>query len=43
MADGSVDIECFVTNKIALEDFELGLELARKRPDGFVKAVFCHE
>ena len=43
MADGSVDIECFVTNKISLEEFETGLELARKRPEGFVKAVFCHE
>ena len=43
MADGSVDLSCFVTNKIALEDFALGLELARKRPEGFVKAVFCNE
>ena len=43
MADGSVDLSCFVTNKITLEDFELGLELARKRPEGFVKAVFCNE
>ena len=43
MADGMIDIEHFVTNKIKLEDFETGLELARKRPEGFLKAVFCHE
>ena len=43
MADGSVDIEHFATNLISIEEFETGLELARKRPDGFVKAVFCYE
>lgn len=43
MADGLVNIEHFVTNKISLEEYAYGLELARKRPDGFVKAVFCHE
>lgn len=43
MADGIIDIEHFVTNKIKLEDFETGMELARKRPEGFLKAVFCHE
>lgn len=43
MADGSVNIEHFVTNKIKLEDYQEGLELARRRPEGFVKAVFCNE
>ena len=32
-----------VTNKIKLEDYQLGLDMARTRPDGFVKAVFCDE
>lgn len=43
MANGSVNLECFVTNKIKLEDYQKGLELARNRPEGFVKAVFCDE
>ena len=43
MADGSVNLECFVTNKISLEDYAQGLDLARNRPEGFVKAVFCNE
>ncbi len=40
MADGAVDMKPLVTNIIKLEEFEKGLELARKRPVGFVKAVF---
>lgn len=43
MADGLVDIEHFATNLLKLEDFEKGLELARRRPEGFLKAVFVHE
>ena len=43
MADGVIDIEHFATNRMALEEFEHGLELARKRPECFVKAVFCYE
>ena len=43
MADGSVNLEPFVTNRIKLEDYQMGLDLARNRPDGFVKAVFCNE
>lgn len=43
MADGLVDLSCFITHKIKLEDFETGIELARKRPDGFIKAVFTYE
>lgn len=41
MADGSVNIERFVTNKIKLEDYQMGLDLARRRLEGFVKAVFA--
>lgn len=40
MADGVINIEDFVTDIIKLEDFEKGIELARTRPRGFVKAVF---
>lgn len=43
MADGIVDIEHFATNLISVEEYEKGLELARKRPKGFVKAVFVYE
>lgn len=43
MAEGIVNIEEFVTNRIKLEEYETGLELARKRPEGFVKAVFVDE
>ena len=43
MEDGSVDVSAFISEKIKLEEFEKGLELARKRPVGFVKAVFIHE
>lgn len=40
MADGLVNIEHFVTDTFSLEEYEKGLEMARKRPEGFVKAVF---
>ena len=43
MEDGLVDLSCFITHKIKLEDFEKGLEMARKRPEGFIKAVFINE
>ena len=43
MAQGLVNIENLATDRIKLEEFEKGLELARKRPDGFVKAVFVDE
>lgn len=43
MADGRVDIEHFATRFLSLEDFQEGLELARKRPEGFIKAVFVNE
>lgn len=43
MADGRVNIEHFATRLLRLEDFQEGLELARKRPEGFLKAVFVNE
>lgn len=43
MAGGLVDIEHFATDQIRLEEFAHGLELARKRPEGFLKAVFIDE
>lgn len=43
MEDGLIDISSFVTNIISLEDYQQGIELARTRPAGFVKAVFVYE
>ncbi len=43
MKDELVNLECCVSEKIALEDYSKGLEMARKRPDGFVKAVFVND
>lgn len=43
MADGRVDIGHFATRLLGLSDFEEGLKLARKRPEGFIKAVFVNE
>lgn len=43
MAEGLVDIEHFATDLIQIEEYEKGLELARKRPEGFLKAVFCYD
>ena len=43
MADGLVDIEHFATDLIQIEEYEKGLDLARRRPEGFLKAVFCYE
>lgn len=43
MADGGVDMSLFATDIIKLEEFERGLELARTRPVGFVKAIFRFE
>lgn len=41
MAEGLIDIEHFATDLIRIEEYEKGLELARRRPEGFLKAVFC--
>ncbi len=43
MAYGQVNIEHFATNIISIEEYEHGLELARTRPTGFLKAVFTYE
>lgn len=40
MADGMINIEHFATDILPLEEYEKALMLARKRPEGFVKAVF---
>lgn len=40
MEDGLINIENFVSRELKLEEFEEGIELARKRPQGFIKAVF---
>ena len=43
MKDGQVNLECCISERIRLEEYNKGLELARKRPAGFVKAVFVNE
>ncbi len=43
MEEGAVDLSSCVTEKIRLEDYALGLEHAKTRPQGFVKAVFINE
>lgn len=43
MKDGLVNLQCCVSEKIKLEDYAEGLDMARKRPEGFVKAVFVNE
>lgn len=43
MADGTIDLSCFISERIALEDYEKGLRMAKTRPFGFVKAVFVNE
>lgn len=40
MADGVVDLSPMVSEIMPLEDFEKAIDLARKRPVGFVKAIF---
>lgn len=43
LAKGLIDMSPLVTNVMPLEDYEKGIEMARTRPEGFVKAVFAHE
>ncbi|MBO5220621.1 MAG: alcohol dehydrogenase catalytic domain-containing protein [Clostridia bacterium] len=43
MADGTIDLTPFISERIPLEDFALGIEHVRTRPDGFIKALFVHE
>ena len=40
MARGAVDMKKLITAKLPLEDYAKGIEMARTRPYGFVKAVF---
>lgn len=40
MKDGQVDLKPCVSEKISLEEYEKGLDMARRRPVGFVKAIF---
>ena len=43
MKDGLVDLKPCVSEKISLEEYNKGLEMARTRPVGFVKAIFVNE
>ncbi|MBO7171702.1 MAG: zinc-binding dehydrogenase, partial [Bacteroidaceae bacterium] len=43
MEEGLIDLSCFITHRISLDDYAYGLELARKRPEDFIKAVFINE
>ncbi len=43
MASGKVDLSPLISAKIRREDFQQGLDLARNRPAGFVKALFVNE
>jgi threonine dehydrogenase-like Zn-dependent dehydrogenase len=43
MKDGLVDLTPCISELISLEEYEKGLDMARKRPEGFVKAIFVNE
>ena len=43
MSEGMIDLKRLISHRIRPEEFEEGIELARTRPEGFVKAVFVHE
>ena len=43
MSEGMIDLKSLISHRIRPEEFEEGIELARTRPEGFVKAVFVHE
>ena len=43
IADGVIDLTPMISAKLRLEDFEQGIEMARKRPEGFVKALFIND
>lgn len=43
MADGAVDMAPFITETFDLSEFQKGLDHARTRPDGFVKAIFTFD
>ncbi len=43
MADGAVDMTPFISETIKLEEFQKGLDDARNRPVGFIKAIFTFD
>ena len=43
MADGAVDMSHFVSETLDLADFQKGLDDARRRPTGFIKAIFTFD
>lgn len=43
MADGAVDMSLFVSETLDLADFQKGLDDARHRPTGFIKAIFTFD
>ena len=43
MDSQNIPMELFVSQTLTLDDFQKGFDLARKRPAGFVKAIFVNE
>ena len=43
MADGAADMSPFVSETLDLTDFQKGLDDARHRPTGFIKAIFTFD
>ena len=43
MADGAADMSLFVSKTLDLADFQKGLDDARHRPTGFIKAIFTFD
>ena len=43
MAEGKVDLTPFISARITRAAFEAGIDMARRRPVGFVKAIFVNE
>jgi len=43
MADGMVDMTPFISETLDLSEFQKGLDDARNRPEGFVKAIFTFD
>ena len=43
MADGAADMSLFVSETLDLADFQKGLDDARHRPTGFIKAIFTFD
>ena len=43
MEDGVIDLTPFITMRITLDEFEKGIQAARTRPEGFVKALYIFD